>query len=162
MKVEVLILGILIVISAILGCTSNAQSGKQSGNSINFQIPEGWELHPMPGDGTVIWLGDDPRIRVIEIKDKRKFDSKYNHALNIDKTGYMVKTENKTIDNIKVEVFKTIDNRYGDIQDEYFFQKNSKYYYIMAWAYPGWNSAKQNKYRQEISKAVDIIVKTIQ
>jgi len=161
MKNRVLILGILIVISATLGCTSNAQQEKQSGDSINFQMPGEWELHPMPGDGTVIWKGDDPRIRVIEIEDKRKYDSKYKRALNMDNTTYIIKTKNETIDGLNVEIFQTTDGKYGDIQDEYFFIKNNKYYYIMAWAYPGWNSNKQNSYRQEISEAVDTIVKTI-
>jgi hypothetical protein len=161
MKNKVLILGILILIVATLGCTDNTQQKKQSGDVINFQMPEGWELHDMPGDGIVIWMGSDPRIRIIEMEDKKKFDSKHSRALNIDNTSYIVRTKNETVDGITVEVFKTIDGRYGDIQDQYFFYKNNKYYYMVAWAYTGWDSGKQNKDRQEISKAVDIIVKTI-
>lgn len=162
MKKEILILGILLLVTATLGCTSSAQSGKQSGSSINFAMPGGWELHPMPGEGTVIWMGSDPRIRVIEMTDPRKFDSKRNSVLSLDNTSFMMKTKNQTLEGIKVETFWTTDGRYGDIQDNYFFQKNNKYYYIMAWAYTGWDSSKQTIDRQEISKAVDIIVKTIE
>ena len=160
MKGWALILGILLVVTATFGCISNTQQGKQSGNNINFSIPEGWELHPMPGEGTVIWMGSDPRIRVIEM-DKQKFDSKYNQALHIDNTTYILKTQNETIDGIKVNIFKTTDGKYGDIQDDYFFSKDDKYYYIMAWAYTGWDSSKQYNDRREIGEAVDLIVKTI-
>lgn len=160
MKGWALILGILLVVTATFGCTSNTQYEKQSGNNTNFSIPDGWELHFMPGDGTVIWMGGDPRIRVIEM-DKQKFDSKYNKALHIDNATYTVKTQNKTINGIKVETFWTTDGRTGDIQDEYFFSKNNKYYFILAWAFTGWDSSKQSEYRQEIDKAVKTIVETI-
>lgn len=161
MKNEVLILGIITMIAVTFGCTSSMPSSKQPGSSINFQIPEGWELHPMPGDGDVIWMGSDPRIRIIEMKNKQSFESKYKKALGIDKDLFMIKAGNKTIDGVRVEFFKTTDNRYGDIQDEYFFSKNNKYYYMMAWAYTGWNSAEQHSVRDEVDRAVDTIVKTI-
>ena len=159
MKNWALILGILLVVAATLGCTSNAQSGKQSGNNINFALPDGWELHPMPGEGTVISMGNDPRIRVIEMKDTQKYNSKHDAALNIDPKSVTLKKRNETVDGIKVEIFYTTGGE-GDIQDLYFFSKNNKYYYILAWAYPGWSS-KQSIDRQKISEAVETIVKTI-
>lgn len=158
MKGWALVLGILLVVTATFGCTSNTQ--KQAGNNINFSIPEGWELHSMPGEGTVIWMGGDPRIRVIEM-NKQEFDSKYYQALHIDNTTYTVKTQNRTIDGIKVQTFWTTDGNSGDIQDEYFFNKNNRYYYILAWAFTGWDSDKQSGDRQEIDKAVKSIVSTI-
>ncbi len=161
MKKEILILGIIMVVAATFGCTSDVQSEKQSGNALNFSIPEGWELHPMPGDGTVIWMGNDPRIRVIEMSDIRKFTSRHDSVLSIDNNSYMIKKRNETIEGLNVEIISTTDGKYGDIQDFYFFQKNNRYYYITAWAYTGWDSSKQNKYRREISEAVDVIVKTI-
>ncbi len=161
MKKEILILGILLVVAATLGCTNNAQPGEQSGSGINFSMPEGWELHPMPGDGVVIWMEGDPRIRVIEMTDQQKFNSKHNSVLAIDKNDNMVKTKNQTMEGIKVETFWTTNGQYGDIQDYYFFQKNNKYYYITAWAYTGWDSSKQTIDRQEINNAVETIVKTI-
>ena len=160
MKNLALILGILLVVAATLGCTSNAQSGKQSGNNINFSLPDGWELHPMPGEGTVIAMGNDPRIRIIKMKDIQKYNSKHEAALNIDNASVTLKKQNETIDNTKVEIFFTTDND-GNIQDLYFFSKNNKYYYLLAWAYPGWTS-KESINRQEISKAVETIVKTVQ
>ncbi len=162
MKKEILILGILLVVAATLGCTNNAQSGKQSGSSINFVMPDGWELHAMPGEGTVIWMEGDPRIRIIEMTDQRKFDFKRNSVLSIDKNDNMVKTKNQTMEGIKVETFWTTNGQYGDIQDYYLFQKNNKYYYITAWSFTGWDSSKQTVDRQEISKAVETIVRTIQ
>ena len=160
MKKWALILGILLAVTFTFGCTSNTQQQKQSGNNINFSIPEGWELHTMPGGGTVIWMGGDPRIRVIEM-NKEKFDSKHDMVLHIDNSTYMVKTHNRTIDGIKVETFWTTDANSGDIQDYYFFSKNNKYYYVLAWAYTGWDSSKQSRFRQQIDKAVKSIVSTI-
>ncbi|MGB9980139.1 hypothetical protein [Methanobacterium sp.] len=160
MKGWALILGIMLLVTAIFGCTSSTQYGKQSGNNTNFSIPEGWELHFMPGEGTVIWMDGDPRIRVIEM-NKQKFDSKHDQLLHIDNTTYMVKTQNRTIEGIKVETFWTTAANSGDIQDYYFFFKNNKYYYLSAWAYTGWDSSKQSSYRQQIDKAVKTIVSTI-
>lgn len=160
MKHWALILGIIILAAITAGCTSNTQQVKQSGDDINFSIPEGWELHHMPGEGTVIWMDGDPRIRVIEM-DSHKFNSKHNQALHIDNTTYILKTGNKTIDGIKVETFWTTDGNSGDIQDEYFFSKNNKHYYVVGWAFTGWNPSKQSGYRQEIDKAVKNIVSTI-
>lgn len=158
MKNKILILGIIIVMITTFGCTN--QSEKQS-NSTNFQMPEGWELHPMPGEGIVIWMGADPRIRIIELKDQQKFDSRYNKSLNLDTDVYAVIKKNRKVEGTDVKVIKTTDNNYGDIQDEYFFQKNNKYYYIVSWAFTGWDNRKQRKSREEIDKAVDTIVKTI-
>ena len=160
MKGWALVLGIILVVTATFGCTSNTQYGKQSENVTNFSIPDGWELHWMPGEGTVIWMGGDPRIRVIEM-DREKFESKYSSALHIDNTTFMVKQWNKTMDGTKVEIFWTTDGNSGDIQDEYFFSKNNKYYYVVAWAYTGWDSSKQSEDRQEIDSAVKSIVSTI-
>jgi hypothetical protein len=161
MKGWALILGILLVVTATFGCINNTQQGKQSGNNTNFSMPEGWELHSMPGEGTVIWTGSYPRIRIIEMDNKHEFDSKHNQALHIDNTTYILKKQNRTIDGIKVETFWTTDGNSGDIQDEYFFFKNNKYYYVMAWDYTGWDSSKQSEDRQEIDKAVKTIVSTI-
>ena len=161
MKKEILILGILLVVTATLGCTNNAQSEKQAGNNINFAMPEEWELHSMPGEGTVIQMEGDPRIRVIEMTDPQKYNSKHNSILSIDKTEFMMKTKNQTMEGIKVETFWTTNGQYGDIQDYYFFQKNNKYYYITAWSFTGWDSSKQTIDRREIDKAVETIVKTI-
>ncbi len=160
MKRWALVLGILLVVTSTFGCTSNTQQEKQSGNNINFSIPEGWELHSMPGEGTVIWKGGDPRIRVIEMS-KQKFDSKHIQALRIDNTTYIVKTQNRTMEGIKVETFWTTDGNSGDIQDYYFFSKNNKYYYVLAWAYTGWDPSKQSGFRQQIDKAIKNIVSTI-
>ena len=160
MKKWALVLGILLLVTFTFGCTSNTQQEKQSGNNINFSVPEGWELHWMPGEGTVIWREGDPRIRVMEMS-KEKFDSKHDQALHIDNTTFIVKKQNRTIDGIKVETFWTTDGNSGDIQDYYFFSKNNKYYYVLAWAYTGWDSSKQSRFRQQIDKAVKSIVSTI-
>lgn len=160
MKKWALFLGILLVVTSTFGCTSNTQQEKQSGNNINFSVPEGWELHWMPGEGTVIWRGGDPRIRIMEMS-KQKFDAKHEQVLHIDNTTYMVKTHNRTMDGIKVETFWTTDSNSGDIQDYYFFSKNDKYYYALAWAYTGWDSSKQSRFRQQIDMAVKSIVSTI-
>ncbi len=160
MKNWALILGILLLVTATFGCTSNTQSEKQSHNDINFSMPEGWELHPMPGEGTVIWTGSYPRIRVIEMS-KQKFDSKHDQALHLDNTTFILKRQNRTIAGTTVETFWTTDGNSGDIQDEYFFYKNNKYYCILAWDYTGWDSSKQSEDRQEIDKAVKTIVSTI-
>lgn len=77
----------------------------------------------MPGEGTVIWMGRDPRIRVIELKNKEKFNSAYRKALNTDTISYNVIKRKKTIDNIEVNIIKTTSNMNGDIQDEYYFKK---------------------------------------
>ena len=160
MKKWALILGILLLVTFTFGCTSNTQQEKQSGNNINFSVPEGWELHWMPGEGTVIWMDGDPRIRVMEMS-KQKFDAKHEQVMHIDNSTYMVKTHNRTMDGIKVETFWTTDGNSGDIQDYYFFSKNDKYYYALAWAYTGWDSSKQSRFRQQIDKAVKSIVSTI-
>lgn len=165
MKNEIIILIIMLITAAIFGCTSSTQSKRDSkiygSDYVNFQMPEGWEVHPMPGDGTVIWMKGDPRIRVIEIEDKQKYDNTLNKALNIDTGTYNVKISSKTINGIEVKVIKTINNNNGDIHDEYFFGKNNRYYHLVSWAFTGWNSKKQNMFRKEIDKAVDTIVTTI-
>lgn len=165
MKNESIILITLLLISVTFGCSDNRESKKDSeiygSTYVNFQMPDGWELHPMPGEGTVIWMGHDPRIRVIELKSKEKFDSSYNTALNIDRNGYYVIPINKTVERIEVNIVKTINNMNGDIQDEYFFQKNGKYYHLISWAFTGWSDTNQTKSRNEIDKATDIIIKTI-
>lgn len=165
MKNEAIILITILLISVTFGCSDNATSKKDSevygSTYVNFQMPEGWELHPMPGEGTVIWMSHDPRIRIIELKNKQKFDLSYNNALSIDKTAYYVEQSNKTIEGIEVNIVKTINNMNGDIQDEYFFQKNGKYYHFISWAFTGWSDINRTKSRNEIDKATDIIIKTI-
>jgi hypothetical protein len=165
MKNEAIILITILLISVTFGCSDNSTSKKDSevygSTYVNFQMPEGWELHPMPGEGTVIWMGHDPRIRVIELKDKQKFDSSYNNTLSIDRSGYYVVQGKKVVEGIEVNIVKTINNMDGDIQDEYFFQKNGKYYQLISWAFTGWSDTNQTKSRNEIDKATDIIIKTI-
>lgn len=165
MKNEIMILVIVLIIGTIFGCTNNNQTQKDSkvyGSSyINFQMPEGWEVHPMPGEGTVIWMKGDPRIRVIEYKTKEKFDSAFNQDSNADTTAYDVRKTKKIIEGIEINIIKTTHNGNGDIQDEYFLQKNNKYYHLEGWAFPGWNSQKNFAERKQIDKAVEIIVKTI-
>lgn len=165
MKNEIIIMIIILIIASIFGCTSSAQSKNDSkiygSDYVNFQMPDGWEVHPMPGEGTVIWMKGDPRIRVIELKDKQKFDSEYNKALNIDNGTYSIKIGEKSINGINIKIIKTMHNNNGDIQDEYFFGKNNKYYHLQSWAFTGWDSAKQSKSRKQIDKAVDRIVNTI-
>lgn len=81
MKNEIIILIIILMTATIFGCTNNGQSKKDSevfgSDYVNFKMPEGWEVHPMPGKGTVVWMKGDPRIRVIELS-KEKYDSAYN------------------------------------------------------------------------------------
>ncbi len=165
MKNEIILMIIIVIVAMIFGCTNNSQSQKNSkvygSTNINFQMPEGWEVHPMPGKGTVIWMKGDPRIRVIEYTDKQKYDSDYNKDLNIDNSNYAVSNSKKIINGVQINVIKTTHNNNGDIQDEYFFEKNNKYYNLECWAFPGWNSKKTNTARLEIEKAVNIIVNTI-
>ncbi|MDI6723931.1 MAG: hypothetical protein QMD61_04735 [Methanobacterium sp.] len=155
----------ILLISAIMGCTNTKEPEKDSSiygsTFVNFQMPDGWELHPMPGEGTVIWMGRDPRIRVIELKNKEKFNSAYKKALNTDTNSYNVIKRKKTIGNIEVNIIKTTSNMNGDIQDEYFFKKNNKYYHLVSWAFTGWNGNNQTSSRKEIDKATDTIIKTI-
>ena len=106
-------------------------------------------------------MSGDPRIRVIELEDKQKFDSEYNKALNIDTDSYAVTKKNKTVDGTNVNILKTTNNMNGDIQDEYFFVKDNKHYHLVSWAFTGWNSANQTMYRKKINNATDIIIKTI-
>lgn len=165
MKNEAIILITVLLISVTFGCSDNTTSKKDSevygSTYVNFQMPEGWELHPMPGEGTVIWMSHDPRIRVIELKNKQKYESSYNTALNTDKNAYHVVQNNKTLEGTEVNIIKTTNNMNGDIQDDYFFQKNDKYYYLISWAFTGWSDTNQSKSRYEIDKATDIIIKTI-
>jgi hypothetical protein len=165
MKNEIIILIIILITAANFGCTSNTESKKDSkiygSDYVNFQMPEGWEVHPMPGEGTVIWMKGDPRIRVIDLKNKEKSDSEYNKALNSDTGTYNIKKETRSTNGIDIKVIKTIHNNNGDIQDKYFLQKNNKYYCLICWAFPGWNSKKQISSRKEIDRAVDTIVTTI-
>jgi hypothetical protein len=165
MKNEILIITIILIIATIFGCTSNAQSKSDSkvygSDFVNFQMPAGWEVHPMPGDGTVIWMKGDPRIRVIELKHKEKFDSQLSKALNIDNGTYDIRKTKKIINGIEVNIIRTTHNGNGDIQDEYFFQKNNKYYNLEGWAFPGWNSQKTNTARKQTDKAIETIVNTI-
>ncbi|MGF7118992.1 hypothetical protein [Methanobacterium oryzae] len=165
MKNEAIILITILLISTTFCCSDNTSSKRDSetygSTYVNFQIPEGWELHPMPGEGTVIWMSHDPRIRIIELENKQKYDKSYNAALNIDNSSYYVAKDNKTVEGIKVNILKTINNMNGDIEDEYFFQKNGKYYHIISWAFTGWSDTNQTKSREEIEKATDIIIKTI-
>ena len=164
MKNEIVILTIILIISTVFGCINTAQPKKDpkvyGSDYVNFQMPEGWEVHPLPGEGTVIWMKGDPRIRVIE-QDKQKFDSDYNKALNTDKGSYIVKTGNEAINGIEVNIIMTTKSNNGDIQDEYFFGKNNKYYQLVSWAFTGWDSKKQVSSRKEIDKALNTIVTTI-
>ena len=164
MKNETVILIIILIISTVFGCINTAQPKKDSNvfgsDYVNFQMPEGWEVHPQPGEGTVIWMKGDPRVRVIEL-DKQKFDSDYNKALNTDKGSNIMKTGNEVINDIEVKIIKTTDNNKGDIQDEYFFVKNNKYYQLVSWAFTGWDSKKQVSSRKGIDNAVNAIITTI-
>ncbi|MGB9936877.1 MAG: hypothetical protein ACPK7O_04100 [Methanobacterium sp.] len=150
--------------TAIFGCTNSTPSKKDSevygSDYVNFQMPEGWEVHPMPGKGTVIWMKGDPRIRVVELSAE-KFNSAYNNAININKNDYNIQKLNRKTNGINVNIIKTISNTNGDIEDQYFFQKNNKYYCLVSWGFSGWNSKKQSTFRKEIDKAVDTIVTTI-
>ncbi|MGZ7044168.1 MAG: hypothetical protein ACXVHM_06220 [Methanobacterium sp.] len=165
MKNELVIITIIFLISTIFGCTNNNQTqynSKVYGSTyVNFQIPDGWEVHPMPGDGTVIWKKGDPRIRVLELKDKQKFDLEYNNALQEDNATYTIKSGSKIINGIETKFIKTMQNNEGDIQDEYFFTKNNKYYHLEGWAFTGWSGDKQTSARKSIDNAVDTIVNTI-
>jgi len=166
MKNIAFILVTILFILLIIGYVYNNQPQKDSpiygSTYVNFQMPKGWELHLMPGEGTVIWMGKDPRIRIIELKNKTKFDSIYNEALNTDIGSYTVIKKNKTVDNIEVNIIKTMNNHDGNIQDFYFFKKNNKYYYLISWAFTGWDSASQTISRREVDNATNTIIKTIQ
>ena len=164
MKNELIAIILILLILSIFGCTSNqSQSDSKIYGStyVNFQMPNGWEIHPMPGNGTVIWMKEDPRIRITEIKDKQKYDLNYNNALKTDKDMYTVITGNKNINGITVNFVKTMSNKEGNIQDEYFFSKNNKYYNLEGWAYTGWNPQNQTSDRKKIDKAVETIINTI-
>ncbi|WP_414468656.1 hypothetical protein [Methanobacterium sp. ACI-7] len=164
MKNEIIILIIILMTATIFGCTNNGQSKKDSevfgSDYVNFKMLEGWEVHPMPGKGTVIWMKGDPRIRVMELS-KEKYDSAYNKAQNADASSYIIKKENRNVNGINVNIVRTTNNGNGDIEDQYFFSKNNKYYFLIGWAFTGWNSQTQRTYRQEIDKAVDAIATTI-
>ncbi|MGZ7069103.1 MAG: hypothetical protein ACXVHT_12430 [Methanobacterium sp.] len=165
MKNELVIITVILLISTIFGCTNNNQTqydSKVYGSTyVNFQMPDGWELHPMPGDGTVIWMKGDPRIRVIEFKDQQKYNSKFNDVSITDKDLYSVISGNKNINGININFISLVNNNDGDIQIDYFFSKNNKYYNLECWAFTGWNSQKQTSARNNISKAVDTIVNTV-
>lgn len=165
MKNEIIILIIILIVAPTFGCLDTTQSTNNSkvygSDYVNFQMPEGWEVHPMPGDGTVIWMKEYPRIRVIEVSSKEKFDSSYNKALNIDNGTYIIKKVNETINGIEIKIVKTTHANTGDVEDEYFFQKNDKYYHLIGWAFTGWDSSKQVKSRKKIDTAVNTIVTSI-
>lgn len=165
MKNAFTVLIIILIICTILGCTNNKEPEKDSSiygsTYVNFQMPDGWELHPMPGKGTVIWMGSDPRIRVIEWYNKTEYDSANKDTLNINTDDYSVMKNNKTVGNIDIVIIKSTNSHTGDIQDYYFFQKNNKYYCLISWAFTGWNSYDQTTSRKEVDKAADTIIKTI-
>ena len=79
MKNEVIVIITTLLIVSIFGCTSSPQQNDSSiygSTYVNFQMPNGWELHPMPGNGTVIWMKGDPRIRVTDLNQQQ-----YNQKL---------------------------------------------------------------------------------
>jgi hypothetical protein len=162
MKNELITIIMILLTVSIFGCTSNQSQSNSSiygSTYVNFQMPNGWELHPMPGNGTVIWMKGDPRIRVIEQKDEQEFNLKYSNALKTDKDVYTLITGNKNINGINVNFIKTMSNNEGNIDDLYFFTKNNKYYILEGWAYNGWNA--QTSDRKKIDNAVETIVNTI-
>ena len=165
MKNEIITIIIILIIASIFGCLDTAQPKNDSkvygSDYVNFQMPTGWEVHPMPGDGTVIWMKEYPRIRVIEFNSKEKFDLSYNRALNIDNGTYTIIKVNETVNGIEVKIVKTTHANTGDVQDEYFFEKNNKYYHLIGWDFTGWDSVKQVKSRKKIDTAVNTIVTTI-
>ena len=67
----------------------------------------------------------------------------------------------RKVNEINIKVIKTMHNGNGDIEDNYFFTKNNKYYQIVGWDFPSWNSNRVVKSRKEIDKAVNKIVETI-
>ena len=115
----------------------------------------------MPGEGTVIWMDGDPRIRVMEMS-KQKFDAKHDQALHIDNTTFMVKnTQQDNGWNKMLRHFGPLMVILGIFRIIISSLKNDKYYYVLAWAYTGWDSSKQSRFRQHIDKAVKSIVSTI-
>jgi len=165
MKNEIVIIIIILIIATVFGCldtTEYTNNSKVYGSDyVNFQMPTGWEVHPMPGEGTVIWMKEYPRIRVIEINNEEKFNSSYYRALNIDNGTYDVLNVNETVNGVDVKIFKTTQLNTGDIEDEYFFEKNDKYYYLLGWDFTGWDSRKQVKSRKKIDNAATTIIETI-
>lgn len=165
MNNELIIIAIILSIVTIFGCTNSNQTqydSKVYGSTyVNFQMPDGWEVHPMPGEGTVIWKKGDPRIRVIEFKDKQKFDLEYYKASNLDTDTYSIISGSKTFNGIETRFIKTMHNNNGDIDDYYFFSKNNKHYILNCWAFTGWGGDKQTSARKSIDKAVETIVNTI-
>ena len=165
MKNELIIITIILITVSIFGCLNTDQpryDSKVYGSTyVNFEMPKGWEVHPMPGEGTVIWMNGDPRIRVTQLKDEQEYNLKYNNALKTDNDIYTVIKGNKNINGVKINFIKTMSNNDGNIDDEYFFSKNGNYYILDGWAFTGWSPQNQTSDRKKMDKAVETIVNTI-
>jgi hypothetical protein len=68
-------------------------------------------------------------LRLTQYADSSKFESKYQN-LSSSSDNYSVKTENKSIDRIHVSFINTTNAKSNYTFQDYFFQKNGKYYSI--------------------------------
>jgi len=69
-------------------------------------------------------------LRLTQYTDASKFESKYQNSSSSSSVNYNVKTENKSIARIQVRFINITDTRNNDTFQDYFFQKNGKYYSI--------------------------------
>ena len=161
MKNEVIVIITTLLIVSIFGCTSSPQQNDSSiygSTFVNFQMPNGWELHPMPGNGTVIWMKGDPRIRVTDLNQKQ-YNQKYNDILKTDNDTDTIVKGSRNVNGININFVRTMSNNEGNIDDYYFFSKNNKYYSLEGWAFSGWQN--QTSDRKKIDNAVNNISNTI-
>ncbi len=132
-----------------------SKTGQYSLNGAYFDIPSGWvEKEKVTDNGIDFWKNGHPHIRLIELS-KEEYESDYS-ASSQSSTNYSVIKKTIKASEIEIKVLRVTDSRNGDILDQYFFQKNDKYYEVLAWDY-----TYQDASRPTIDEAVKTIATTL-
>ena len=100
---------------------------------------------------SVDWVPYEITLLLTQYTDASKFESKYQNSSS-SSDNYDVKTENKSIARIQVRFINITNTRSNDTFQDYFFQKNGKYYSI---------HLELNDYEKFYETAIEFTVKSI-
>lgn len=151
-----LVICILLTVSFVFGCNSNQEYHISDST---FKIGSDWwtiENTSSANDSVKFNNTEMLTLRLTQYNNPYKFESDYEDALSGYTDIYNVTTENMSISGISVIFINATDTASGEALQDYYFQKNGKYYSIHVADY-----SEKKFFGLTIKSAVESIISTI-
>lgn len=144
----ILIIGVL----AVSGCTNEEYEVSDS----KFEVTSGWTyVNETSMNDSVAFKNGLLTMRVTQYENEADYETNYKDSVT-SSTYYKVETENKTIKGVQIRFNNISDTRNTDNFQDYFFQKNGKYYSITILDY-----SSSHPFQDKINSVVEAIISTM-